>query len=119
VDGRQILVSCFDPEGRAVLAVRGRWERHVRVEHPEVAEHDDAVRQTIERPDLIHSDKQWASREHFYRRGVLPGRRGGLFLKVCVEFGAPHYLGWESIGLVVTAYPLARPKRGEVVKWRP
>jgi len=75
------------------------------------------VRSTVEEPDEIRSDARLQNRESYYRWAILPEPYHRLSLKVCVEFGPAGALGQESIGIVVTAFPLRRPKAREAHRW--
>lgn len=108
-----IVLHCFDPVGREVIARLGRWEDHIERRHPEIDEHFDAVQQTIESPELITIDPIDARRENFYRRGALPAPYDRIYLKVCVAYGPGNVLGTFQVGEVITAYPTRKIGRGE------
>lgn len=111
------LVACQDPAGRLVALTIARWVGHILPRHPELAEQQDAVLSTIEEPDEIRHDIEHRNRECYYRLGVLPDPFRRLYLKVCVEFGSEDAFGRDAIAVVVTTFPVRRPKQGEVIKW--
>ena len=108
------VFSCADPLAQPIVARRQRWEEHVRTRHPEVADHVEAVRVTLEIPDYIVSDVDNPDGLNYYRFGVLPPPYHRLYLKVVVTF--QHF---ESgvVGDLITAYPTGRIARGEVQRW--
>jgi hypothetical protein len=84
------------------------------VRHPEIASHPDAVKWTIEAPDIIVSDFDNPDGLNYYRFGALPAPYDRLYLKVVVSF---RQTGPTIVGDLVTAYPTGRLARGEVQQW--
>jgi transcriptional regulator with XRE-family HTH domain len=113
-----IVLVETDPLGRVVVATDKRWEEHIVADHEEMDRHYSAAALVIRDPEEIRHDVDRRHRESYYRRGVLPAPYTRLYAKVSVEFGIEGYLGWELVGIVVTAYPLPKPKRGEELKWQ-
>ncbi len=112
-----IVLSCFDPFGRNVVATLGHWENHIEDGHPEVDEHFAAAQLTVEAPEIVTADAKHQNRENYYRRGVLPSPYDRLYLKVCVAYGPGSVLGTFLIGQVVTAYPARAVGRGGAQRW--
>ncbi|MDQ3778946.1 MAG: hypothetical protein M3354_00145 [Chloroflexota bacterium] len=112
-----IILHCFDPLGREVVARLGQWQDHIAVRHPEVGDHVGSVRQAIENPDRITFDAINPSRENFYCHGALPAPYDRLYLKVCVAFGPGNILGTYQVGTVITTYLTKRIGRGETQRW--
>ncbi len=116
-DPDEIILHCFDPLGREVVARRGQWEGHIESRHPEIDKHFDSVRRVIESPELITIDAINSNRENFYCRGTLPAPYDRLLLKICVAYGPGNFLGTYQIGEMITAYPTKRIGRGEASRW--
>lgn len=112
-----IVLSCFDPFGRNVVATRDRWEGHIADGHPELDEHFDAAQSAVEAPEIVTADAKHQNRKNFYRRGVLPPPYDRPSLKVCVAYGLGLGLGTFPIGRVVTAYPTRAVGHGEAHRW--
>ncbi len=110
-DPTNVVLNCFDPWHRLVLAQRRRWEGHVEARHPEVDEHFAAVRLAVKAPDIVTFDATHAARENFYRFGALPGH-DRLYLKVCVGYDPTN-----TVGGIITVYPTGTIGRGERQKW--
>ncbi len=113
----QVILHCFDPLGREVIARLGQWRDHIEDGHPEMNEHFASVQQTIERPEQINIDANYSNRKNFYRHGVLPAPYDRVYLKVCVAYGPGNALGTFLRGEVITAYPTRRIGRREVQQW--
>lgn len=116
-DPSDIVLYCFDPFKRNVVATLGHWERHIEGGHPEVDEHFEAAEATIRRPESLTLDAKHANRENFYRRGVLPPPYDKLNLKVCVAYGFADVFRTIELGQVITAYPTKAVGRGETQRW--
>ncbi len=114
-DRSDIVLHCFDPLGREIVGRRGRWEAHIHVRHPEIDGHFDAVRGTLERPEIIAIDAVHPERRTYYQRGALPSPYDPLYLKVCVGFYQRGPLG--IVGTIITAYPTTRVGNGETREW--
>ncbi len=108
----------FDPRAEQVVLSDTGWA-HILAEHAEFLALDPAddfspLEETIERPDAIMQDVTHRNRHNYYRRDEMPGYPG-FFLKIVVEWRPS---GWTGVvGLVITAFVLARIKRGEVQVW--
>jgi hypothetical protein len=90
-----------DPTGRAVVLDAAGW-RHIRENHPEMADHRAAVLATVRRPDHRRPDPR-PGRERYYRRGIGPSR----WCLVVVDFT-------RQPARVVTAFATRRDPEG----WR-
>jgi hypothetical protein len=62
-----------DPNGHEVLLLARIWADKISLAHPELADHVDAVIQTVASPDHVEPDALPA-RMRFYRRNVGPSR---------------------------------------------
>jgi hypothetical protein len=91
--------------GREIVLTDSGWT-HILERRPGMAGSEAAVRTAVEAPDRVARDAQYADRESYYRR--LGPRR---YLKVVVAYAATGH------GVVITAYPIPRPKRGEQPRW--
>ncbi|MBA3642877.1 MAG: hypothetical protein H0W59_02270 [Chloroflexia bacterium] len=112
-----VVLHCFDPLGREVVARLGQWKGHIEGRHPEVDEHFDSVQRAIERPEQITIDAINSNRENYYCRGALPAPYDRLFLKICVAYRPGNSLETYQTGEVITAYPTKRIGRGEAPRW--
>ena len=107
-----LVLRCVDPRGRKIVLTAERWADHVVERHPELGANLLAVRLAPTDPTTVRSDTKSAIRENYYRLAALPKPYDHLSLKVCVEFRPS-----ESVGEVITAYPMARLRRGEMQRW--
>jgi transposase len=78
--------------------------------------HRDLVRQAVENPVEVRWDQTKHRNEVFYRRWQLRRRGPRSWLKVVVRFTTDPLTNRQS-GEVLTAYPMRRPKPGEVRRW--
>ena len=101
------LFRTHDPRLQAVILHRSRYYSHIWVQHRIDVE---AIRATIEQPDLITVDPDDAYKENYYAQGVIPDFPD-LFLKVCVLFK-------QEIGRVITAFDVEMPKPNEDMIWQ-
>jgi len=90
-DGRDVLVSVLDPDGRLVELSAERWS-HILEGYPELAPYVESVARAVGTPDRRLSGHQ-EDEEWFYLEGAGPSR----WLKVVV-----HYEGGR--GRIVTAF---------------
>jgi len=90
-DGRDVLVSVLDPDGRLVELSAERWS-HILEGYPELAPYVESVARAVGTPDRRLSRRQ-EDEEWFYLEGAGPSR----WLKVVV-----HYEGGR--GRIVTAF---------------
>jgi hypothetical protein len=117
IDPMQPAFNTVDRWGRQVFAFHGQWVNHVEARHPEMIGHWQAARETIRTPDLVTMDATYSDREHFYRRGMIPGYSARLYLKVCVGYVPGNFYGTFTSGVVVTAYLTPKIGKGETQKW--
>ena len=114
-DPVDIVLHCFDPQGREIVDQLGRWENHIETRHPDVDEHFESVQAALERPEIIMIDAVHAERRNYYRRGALPPPYHPFYLKVCVGFypsGLPGILAE-----VITAHQATNIGSGETQEW--
>jgi len=98
VDEEDLVAAVASPEGRAILLLTRSWN-HIKMGHPELTDHRDAVMKTLEDPDHREPDVR-VGRERFFRRGGPEG-----WVRVVVELAGPF-------DKVVTAFPQSnRPDR--------
>jgi len=90
-NGRSVLASALDPDGRRVELSAERWD-HIVDGHPELGPHLESVMRAVRSPDRKLSGRRQGE-EWFYLRGAGPSR----WLKVVV-----HYEGGR--GRIVTAF---------------
>lgn len=107
------IFETTDQWGRAIVLQRTRWTEHVLIQHPELAEHVDAIQETIVSPHVLTLDVRWEQGENYYRASALPEPYTRLYLKVCVHFDLDNSL----TGRVITAYLTDRIKSSEEHKW--
>lgn len=86
------VAQAHTPEGRLVVLDEIQWG-YILFGHEEMADHLEAIEETIAHPDYREPDSEVAGRERFFRRNVGPDR----WLRVVVEFSGDY--DW-----VVTAY---------------
>ncbi len=111
-----MVLRCFDPFGRDVVARSGRRESHIEDGHLELDEFFGALEATFRHSAWINAAATHANRDTFYRRGVLPPH-DRLYLKVCVGYGPGTFYGAFAVGTVITAYPTKEVGRGEAQRW--
>jgi hypothetical protein len=98
VDEEDLVAAVESPEGRAVLLLTRGWN-HIKMGHPELIDHLEAVMKTVEDPDHREPDVR-VGRERFFRRGGPEG-----WVRVVTELTGPF-------DKVVTAFPQSnRPDR--------
>ena len=109
------VLRCSDPWGRQVAVDADLWSRKVQA-HPELAGQEDAIRQTIEHPELVNHDKAHQDRECFYRRAMLPPPAHRAYLKVVIRYSAERDSA-DYLGHFVSAHPSSRISPKEHRKW--
>jgi hypothetical protein len=77
----QHVASGVDPDGREVVLLARIWQGKIRVSHPDVADHLDAIIETVAAPDHVEPDLR-PQRTRFYKRKIGPSR----WLLVVVSF---------------------------------
>jgi len=73
--------SSVDPDGREVVLLARIWHGKITVSHPDVADHLDAIIETVATPDHVEPDLR-PNRTRFYKRDIGPSR----WLLVVVSF---------------------------------
>ena len=91
------------------------WQGKIIWNHPELADNERAIEQTLADPDVRTRDKDYNDREIYYRRGVLETPFHQDFLKVVVAFGLNA--GGKLSGRIVTAFAIDRIPRTEMRIW--
>lgn len=105
------LIEVRDRWGRAIRLDAVVWTDHILDDHFELAEHLDAVRETLANPDIITFDNIRSDTECFYRYGAVSVAPRRPF-KVVIRFIGP------DDGTVLTAYIIRRIQKGETIKWQ-
>jgi hypothetical protein len=112
---------CIDPRGREIVLWDDRWYNKIidpRRGRPQLADALDDIRLTLTIPELITADKSREGVEVYYRGAVaLPPPYGRSLLKVCVLF--PEDEWGDSMGSVLTVYPVSEPHPLEQQLWPP
>jgi hypothetical protein len=101
------LINTDDPRPERVILWEDRFYGHI-AGHPSVT--IEAIRRTIENPDIITRDVKFAGRDNYYAKGNDP-QFSDAYLKVCVQFGS-------DTGKVITAFPTDRLKPEEEILWQ-
>lgn len=109
------VLQCKDHWGRDIILRAERWISHIVALHGEMKDCLSSIEQTLGEPNWVTRDVRFGNREVSYRFGALPDPLDHLYLKVVVQFD--DWAGEGIIGIVVTAYPVARIKRSEVQRW--
>lgn len=71
--GEEYVARIVDRAGREVVLLSRIWHGKIIRDHPELADHLDAVIATVIRPDHVEQDGR-PRRERLYRRNVGPSR---------------------------------------------
>ena len=109
------LLRSIDRWYRTVVLHDDTWYDKIVFDHPALDGKLEAVEQALRHPDVVTFDVDVPGGENFYRRGLLSPPNDTAYLKVCVRFRKSEA---EESGVIVTAYPTYRIKRGERVRWR-
>ena len=102
-----------DPEGRLVVLHDRLWHAEIQRDHPILRGHLEAVRETVESPDVICEDADFPERDCYYRQGAVQ-RYPRYWLKVVVE---PSRDDPDS-GHLLTAFIVDAIKGTETERWR-
>ncbi len=116
---RRTLATWCDYEGKRVRLRKDTWDCKIVRDHPELDGHLDWVQQTVEAPDRVCQDKDYALRKCFYK-GNLTGHPRMLWVKVVVEYRRRAWWRlWQrrELAEVVTAYGCGNFKKGEQQLW--
>ena len=92
------LFRITDPRGIEITCNKLRWENHVISNKPIMKENVDAVKNTVETPDVIYGSEGHLSRDVYFKKDSGATFSDMFFTKVIVEVG-------EKKGEVVTAFP--------------
>lgn len=101
------MKTLIDFQGRPVRLTDER-RQHI-LEHPEMADMESAVAETLRDPQLVilsRTDETATLNYRYYLRTLV----GGKWLCVVVKYG-------DADAFVLTAYLTDKPKRGEML-WR-
>ncbi len=101
-------IEVTDPRGFVIRCSGEYWEKHILVNHPELAGYEPFVERALQSPthDCIFADKRFSNRQVYY--GPL---RHGIEMKVVVRFDDPRE------GVVVSAAPCSKRQNGEKLTW--
>lgn len=66
----EYLVDTTDPQGNRVVLSKDTWEGHILRKHTEMKDHLESVQKTIEKPDIVSSDKREYKGHRLYIREV-------------------------------------------------
>ncbi len=97
-DPAATVVDCLDQWGRPVIGRRRRWEGHVVPWHAELDEHFDAVRATVEDPEMVRFDATYPAARTSTDSARYPVTTG-------------------ASGTLITAYPTGIIGRREAQTW--
>lgn len=108
-----LVLEVQDQWGRTIRLTEEVWNNHVLEGHSELADHLNAVHDTLVTPDLVRYSATRPDGECFYQFGVVPTfpRR---YLKVAVRFIAAD----GGIGYVSTIYLSRNVPPKEKHKWQ-
>ena len=106
--------TATDRDGIAVACYHDAWENHIADEHPEMASQQGAVATTIRDPVFIYQSDRHASRKIFYRPFILSPPYFQSYLRVVIEYRGT---GTNRRGTVVTAFPSANIRQGDILIW--
>ena len=113
-----VPLTCeFETKDRDKTPVRcghATWNGHIVDEHPEMAGHQSAVSQTIRDPVYVYQSTRYANRRIHYRPFILPGPYHQYFLMVVIAYDRR---GNRTYGEIVTAFPTANTKEGDILRW--
>ncbi len=110
-----VILRCNDPRGQEIIVTQEQWDDHI-IDHAEMIGQLRGVELALTDPTFICEDRDFDTRENYYRPFTLPGRFHNTYLKVCVEFPRPGLLR-QLTGEVVTAFSTANIKQGETQTW--
>ena len=103
----KLLFRTYDPRLFEIILHRSRYQSHIQIQHGVDAV---SIRETIEKPNFISSDRHNNSVENFYADNLHPDFPA-LFLKVCVLFK-------NDIGRVITAFDVEALHPDEFLVWQ-
>ena len=102
-----IFFTRTDPTGLKVACSDGQWKDHVCTDHPCMHTKQAEVIKAIEDPNVICKDAHFAKRRCYYRLNDKKNK----YIKVVVELNS------VKNGRVITAFPTANMKDGEISIW--
>jgi len=109
------VLRCLDRWHRVIILPEDNWAEKITPLHLELIGNELSVEQTLADPDIVAFDRDYKDREVYYRWGALPPPDHRGYLKVCVGFRTTNE---GTLGRVITAYAVDRPKPGEKIKWK-
>ena len=80
------LFQVVDPNGITVSCTGENWEQHIVKHHPEVANCEQEVAISIEKPLAIYQDSKHVERQVFYRPSSFPPPLNRGFIRTVVEY---------------------------------
>lgn len=101
-----------DVFGVPVTATFSTWDRHVVVNHTEMANRESLAIQAIESPDVVHAGNTTDSKV-FYKH-VASGFLKGQHVAVVVAYRQQKQ---SAVGYLNTAYSCGTPPTGRRVLW--
>ncbi len=67
-----IMSETVDSEGRRVVLLWRLWDGKILLEHPDMSPPEDAVMETVTKPDHVEADPVHPERKHYFARDVGP-----------------------------------------------
>jgi hypothetical protein len=98
-----LLFEVLTPLGFSVRVTRAYWEVIITIKHPVMAGREQAVKETLEKPDEIRRSRVDATVHLFYRT-----ERAGRWVCAVAK-------RLDGEGFLITAYPTDAIKEGERV----
>ena len=104
--------DCF---GTRVVGSHARWNGHVLVRHPDLAEYQQQVIRAIAAPLYVYQSSRRPNRRLFYREIDFPAPFTEEYLLAVVAYD-PVEDGLA--GILVTAYPASEIHANNLLLWR-
>lgn len=106
---------CLDKDGVEVSCSRDCWENHIVAEHPEMRGCEVHVKTAIEKPYQIYQDPRHPNTRIIYKPFILPEPFHTQYLRVAVKYRQRLFRGLR--GYVLTAFPCAGKRKGDIFIW--
>jgi hypothetical protein len=110
------LLRCVDRWYREIVLYEDTWYDKIMAQRPILAPHLGRIEGILRNPDVVTFDIDHPGGENFYRLAALPSPLDRSYFKICVRFRATQ--DETVVGVIVTAFPTFRIKRGETIRWR-
>jgi hypothetical protein len=101
-----------DPQGYEIQMTDECWYKHILIEHPEMANCLDDIKQAIETPDYIYESK-YRSSSHLYFLNVLDEDSETEYILVVVSIRQKNRKGY-----IQTAFLVDRVSKGGKLLWK-